>query len=310
MHRAEDNALNTTLNILRRNGWRQSDLYRVIVAMLLAVVFTSPAWRYIGWAIWRYEHARPIVLVPLVVAWLIWVRRARLRNVMPGQVWPGWLMILAGAQLYFFSYFYYELITAWCLGAVLLVFGAFIVTTGRSVLVQFLPAWVALLLLVPIPLTAMILLSTPVQLAEAHAITGIYRGVGLQASVLEDPRYPMVLVGSVSLPLASACKGLATALALSIISYGFVFGTPLRTSVRFGVLVLTPLIAILCSSLSLLCTLWVYDQWALVTADTVRAVSEWVTLLFAFLIVTGLLRLLTLISVPVYEFHLASEHRG
>jgi hypothetical protein len=262
------------------------------------------------WAVWNYEHARPVVLVPLVVAWLIWVRRARIRNVVPGQVWPGWLLIMAGAQLYFFSYFYYELLTAWCLGAVLMVFGAFIVTTGRSVLVQFKPAWVALLLLVPIPVTAMELISTPVQLTEAHAITAIYRTAGMQAQVIEDVRYPVVLVGSASLPLASACKGVATALALSIISYGFVFGTPLRGSVRIGVLVLTPLIAVLCSSLSLLCTLWVYDKWALVTADTVRAVSEWVTLLFAFLIVTGLLRLLTLVSVPVYEFHLASEHRA
>lgn len=302
--------MNTTLNILKRNGWRGSDLIRITLAMLAAVVVTYPAWLYIfGYAVLHYEHARPIVLVPLVVAWLLWVRRARVRNVVPGQVWPGWLLLAAGTQLHFFSFFDGErLLTAWALGAVLMVFGAFIVTTGKSVLLQFKPAWFALLLLVPLPLTMMELLSAPIQLGEAQAITAIYRGMGIDAFVLQDPRYPVVCVGSATLPVASACKGLATALALMIICYGFVFGAPLRASVRIGLLVLSPVIALLCSSLSLLCTLWVYDQTALVTADTVRVVSEWVTLLFAFLLVAGLLRLMMMVSIPVYEFHLASDH--
>lgn len=303
--------MNTTLSILKRNGWRRTDLIRTVLTVLAAFVATYPAWSYMfGYAVLHYEHARPIVLVPLVVAWLLWVRRARVRNVVPGQAWPGWLLIAAGAQLHFFSFFLESetLLTTWCLGAVLVVFGAFIVTTGKSMLLQFKPVWFALLFLVPFPLTAMDLLSTPVQLGEAEAITAIYRAFGAEASVLHDPRYPMVFVGSATLPLASACKGLATALALMIICYGFVFGAPLRNSIRIGLLVLSPLIALLCSSLSLLCTLWVYDQTALVTADMVRAVSEWVTLLFAFLLVAGLLRLLMLVSVPVYEFHLASDH--
>ena len=302
--------MQTTLNILKRNGWSRTDLVRVGLAMLAAVVVTYPAWSYIfGYAIVHYEYARPIVLVPLVVAWLLWVRRARLRNVVPGQVWPGWLLLAAGAQLHFFSFFENEpLLSTWCLGAVLMVFGALIVTTGKSVLLQFKSAWFALLFLVPIPITAADLLSMPIQLGEAQAITTIYQSFGMDAFVINDPRYPMVCVGDATLPLASTCKGMATALALMIICYGFVFGAPLRTSVRVGLLLLSPVIAVFCSSLSLLCTLWVYDQAALVTADTVRAVSEWVTLLFAFLLVAGVLRLLMLVSVPVYEFHLASDH--
>ncbi|MEM9019221.1 MAG: archaeosortase/exosortase family protein [Planctomycetota bacterium] len=302
--------LNTTLNILKRNGWQRADLIRIVLSVAAAVLMTYPAWVYIfGFAVVHYEHARPIVLVPLVVIWLIWVRRARARNIVPGQVWPGWLLLAAGAQLYYFSFFENErLVTTWCLGAVFIVFGALIVTTGKSVLFQFKPAWFALFLLVPFPVTAMNLLSTPIQLGEAQVITAAYRAVGVDAHVIVDPRYPMVCIGSATLPVDSACKGVATALALLIICYGFVFGAPLRTPIRVGLLVLSPVIAVLCSSLSLFCTLWVYDQMALVTADTVRAVSEWLTLLFAFLLVAGLLRFLMLVSIPVYEFHLATDH--
>lgn len=300
--------MNPIPRVLVKNGWTRGDAARVLAALCAAGVATFPAWIELVKSILRHEHTRPIVLVPLIAGWLVWVRRSRFRYVRPGEVWPGWIMLAAGAQFYYMGYYLFGLRSAWYLGAILMVGGALVVTTGASVLRQFRPAWLVLLLLVPVPLTLAQMVALPIQLAEAHAIGFLYGLVGIDVEIVRSSGTYMLTVGSAILPLESACKGLATAMSLFLICYGFVFGAPLRTPVRVGLLVLSPVIALCCSALALLCTLWVYDQAAFMTADLVRAVSEWVTLLLAFMLIAAVLRLLAWASVPVYEYHLASEY--
>jgi len=294
--------------VLLKNGWTRSDGVRLLAALLAAGVATYPAWIELAKTVMRYEHTRPIVLVPLIAAWLVWVRRARFRYIRPGETWPGWILLAAGAQFYYMGYYLFGLRSAWYFGAILLVAGAVVVTTGASVVRQFRPAWLILLLLVPVPITLAEMVALPIQLGEAYAISHLYALIGLDVSVVQSSGSYLLTVGSAVLPLESACKGLATAMSLLLICYGFVFGAPLRMPVRVGLLVLSPVIAILCSALALLCTLWVYDQTALLTADLVRAASEWVTLLLAFMLIASALRVLSWASVPVYEYHLASEY--
>lgn len=294
--------------VLRKNGWSRGDIVRVVAALVAATIATHAAWFELFRTAIRYEHSRPIVLVPFIAAWLVWVRRARFRYVWPGDTWPGWIMLAAGAQFYYMGYSFYGLRSTWYLGALLMMGGALVVTTGVSVLKQFRPAWLVMLLLVPVPITIAQMVSLPIQLAEAKSITFLYGLLGFEAGVVKVSGAYMLTVGSAVLPLESACKGIATAMSLFLICYGFVFGTPLRMPVRLGLLALSPVIAILCSALALGCTLWVYDRTALVTADTVRAVSEWATLLLAFLVIASMLRVLAWASVPVYEYHLASEY--
>ena len=296
------------IKMLARNGWRRSDGVRLVLALAAAFVATWSAWADMAGAAIRHDYARPIVLVVPIMAWLVWVRRARFRFVRPGGYGVGWVVLIAGAQLFYMAQYVYPMRSAWHLGAVLMVGGAIIASTGKSVVKQFMPAWLIMPLLVPVPYTVASLIASPMQLFEAHAIAWLYGlfGVGVQVIDLA-PGASRLVVGDTTLPLASACKGLPTVLSLMLISYGFVFGSPMRASVRATLLLISPVIALICSALALGGTLWLYDgRSALMTADLIRALSEWATLLIAFLLIAGALRVLVWASVPVHQYHLAS----
>lgn len=301
----------TAIKMLARNGWRKSDGVRLVLAVTAALIATWSAWRDMAIAAIQNDYARPIVLVIPIMVWLVWVRRARFRFVRPGGYAIGWVVLIAGAQLFYMAHYVFQLRSAWHLGAVLMVAGAIIASTGKSVVKQFMPAWLIMLLLVPVPYTLAVLIASPIQLFEAHAIGGLYGLFGVNVEVATattvTPDTSRLVVGDTTLHLASVCKGLPTIMSLMLISYGFVFGSPMRSSVRATLLMISPVIALLCSALALGGTLWLYDGRATpMTADLIRALSEWMTLLFAFLLIAGALRVLAWASVPVHRYHLAS----
>ncbi len=302
------------IKMLARNGWRFSDGARLLLAFTVVMIATWPAWRDMAWAAIINDYARPIVLVIPIVAWLIWVRRARFRFVRPGGNGIGWVILFAGAQFYYMSLPLFHLRSGWHLGAVLMLAGTIIICTGRSVIKQFMPAWLILPLLVPVPYTVAALIASPIQHFEANAIAALYGLFDIDVDLLIHiaPGASRLVVGSTSLPLDTACKGLSTVLSLMLISYGFVFSSPMRPMVRAILLLISPVIALMCSALALGGTLWLYDgRSGLMTADLdlIRVFSEWATLLLAFLLIAGALRLLVWASVPVHPYHLASSSR-
>ena len=299
------------IKTLARNGWRLADAARLVLAVGAALLATWPAWRDMIGAAIRNDYARPIVLVIPVMIWLIWVRRARFRFVRPGGSGPGLIILAAGVQLFLMAQFVFQLRSAWHLGAVLILAGAIVTCTGKSVVKQFLPAWLIMPLLVPVPHTIAVLIASPIQYFEANAIATLYSVFGISVDILRStPGSSRLVVQGAVLPLDSVCKGLPTIVSLMLISYGFVFGSPMRGSVRITLLLITPIIALLCSAMALGGTLWLYDgRSVLMTDDLIRALSEWATLLLAFLLIAGALRVLVWASVPVHQYHLASASR-
>ncbi len=300
------------IQMLARNGWRSSDGVRLALTLAAAIALTWPAWNDMATAAILNDYARPIVLVIPIMCWLIWVRRARFRFIRPGSSSIGWVVLFAGLQFFFMAHHLYGLRSAWHLGAVLIVAGTIFACTGNSVVRQFLPAWLLMPLLVPVPYTLAALIATPFQLFEAYVIASLYGvfGVGVEVFCHNPGGARRLVVGSTSLPLDTACKGLPTMLSLLLISYGFVFGSPMRPLVRASLLLISPVVALLCSALALGGTLWLYDgRSALMTADLIRALSEWATLLLAFLLIAGALRVMVWASVPVHQYHLASASR-
>lgn len=298
----------TAIKMLARNGWRSTDAVRLALAVVAALLATRAAWVDMAGAAIRNDYARPMVLVIPVMIWLVWVRRARFRFVRPGGYALGWVVLFAGVQLFYMAQYAYPMRSAWHMGAVLMLAGAIIVCTGKSVVKQFMPAWLIMPLLVPVPHTVAALIASPIQLFEANAIAALYGLFNVDVQVIASaPGLSRLIVGGTDLPLDTACKGLPTILSLMLISYGFVFGSPMRPSVRATLLLISPVVALLCSALALGGTLWLYDgRSALMTADLIRALSEWATLLFAFLLIAGSLRVLIWASVPVHQYHLAS----
>jgi|GEM_PF-645924 len=304
------NNLSRTTKTLARNGWRTSHGVRLLIALAVAFVATWPAWREMVDAAIHNENARTSILVLPVILWLVWVRRARFRFIRPGGYTIGLLLLVAGIQFYYMSQYIYGLRSISHLGAVLIVAGAVLVCTGDSLVKQFLPAWAILPLLVPVPVTLAVLIARPIQFFEAESIASIYGLLGVSVEVFSGPGEGRVLVGGRTLPIDNMCKGLPTILSLLLIIYGFVFSSPMRATVRTALLLIAPLVALICSALALGGTLWLYDGWStLMIADLIRALSEWVTLLIAFLLIAGSLRLLTWASVPIYQYHLASTSR-
>lgn len=295
------------MKMLARNGWRRADGVRLLLAVVAAVVATLPAWVDMAAASLSSDIARPSVLVLPIMAWLIWVRRARFRNVRPGGYSLGWIILVSGAQLYFVGHYAYGLRSPWHIGAVMLVAGAILVCTGKSAFKQFLPAWLLLPFVVPVPDTLALLIAQPIQLFEAHSIAWLYGLLGVPVEVFSRPVNSLMVVGGEQLLVDNVCKGLPTMMSLVLICYGFVFGSPMRPSVRAGILLAAPFVALLCSASALCATLWLYNGHSSpMTADLIRSMTQWGTLLLAFLLITVLLRMLAWASVPVYQYNLAS----
>lgn len=293
--------------ILARNGWKASDAVRLLLVLCACMVATWPAWLEMFSAATRHGDAQPGLMVLPVMAWLIWVRRARLRFLKPGRYEIGWAVLIAGAQFFYMGLYIYELRSAWHLGAVLMFAGGVFVCTGRSVVKQFLPASLIMPMLVPVPQTLAVLISTPIQEFEANAIAALYSLFGVGVDVFTTPAANWMVVGGTTLPLEHVCKGLPTILSLMVVTYGFVFGSPLRPLVRLLLLVLSPLVALLSTAVTLGGTLWLYDSdWAL-SQQTISTLTGWLTLLLAFLLTVSLLRVLSWASVPVHQYHLASS---
>lgn len=292
-----------------RNGWTTRDVVRLVVALAAVFTVTWPAWSEMAQLALMNDYARPNVLVLPIMIWLIWVRRARFRFVRPGGTGIGWVVLIAGTQLYFMNEYMYDLRSPGHLGAVMMVAGAVLACTGKSLIKHFIPAWAILPFLVPVPVTLAQLIATPLQEFEANSIATLYGLIGIEVTVVTNQMPSLLIIGDneTKLTLGMVCKGLPTMMSLMLISYGFVFGSPMRPIVRAVLLLIAPLIALLCSALALGGTLWLYDgRSALMTADLIRALSEWVTLLIAFLLIAGALRLLSWASVPVHQYHLAS----
>ena len=288
--------LHQAAKTLARNGWRLHHAVLLLVLFVMAVALTWSAWVDMATMVIRNDYAR-----------LVWVRRARFRFVKPGGPGLGIIVLISGIQLYMVAEYYYGLRSAAQFGAVMTVAGVFLLVTGKSVVRPFLPAWAILPFLVPVPATLAALIAKPIQLFEAESIAALYGLLGVSVKVLNSPGTSQVVVGQTAIPLDNVCKGLPTILSLMLISYGFVFGSPMRPVVRGTLLVIAPIIALVCSSIALGGTLWLYDgRSTLMAADLIRAASEWATLLLAFLLIAGSLRLLTWASVPVHQYHLAS----
>lgn len=287
---------------LKKNGWT---VWHFMSAFLMMWAAVAVSWR--GWAeivtlgVTR-DVAGHVFLVPVVVVWLVWVRRKRMRLCRPSNPFPGLIMAGIGAALYVYGE---KRVHPWLfhIGAVLLPAGCVVGILGRQVLRSYLPAFIILLAMIPPPIAWAEQLAQPLQVATGSLCTWIYGLLGSSASMTGQH----LRIGDASMRLNDVCGGLPMAMSLFLISYGFVFGVPLRMSVRLAVLLLSPLSAVVCSALAMVGTFWLYGGLSQETADVWLRVGEWVMLVVAFLLLVALIRALTWASVPVRHYTLAYD---
>ena len=84
------------------------------------------------------------------------------------------------------------------------------------------------------------------------------------------------------------------------------FGLPLRNSVRFIVLLASPISAILCNVIRVVPTAYIYGYASSETGYYLHEVLGWLMLPLSFMILLGVIRLLRWAMVPVMRYSLAA----
>lgn len=287
---------------LGRNRWDGWHLGGGLVMLVLGVIVTRDAWADIFHIAVRDEESSHIFLVPLVFAWLIWSRRVRLRQCRPSGTWAGPVLAAAGWAVWSIGY-NNAIQSFWHGGALLMVLGCFVAMLGFEVIRRFLPAFVVLVFLIPVPGMVRQRIAIPLQVYTAEVTDALFKIIGLPVSRAGS----VLTINGVDVGIVEACNGLRMVFALTLVSCAFAFGTPLRWYVRLIVVAASPVSAILCNVVRLVPTVWLHGYASADTADAFHEFSGWGMLVVAFLLLFGIIRVLRWAHVPVAQYTLAYD---
>lgn len=285
-----------------RASWTPSHFIGAAALGTIGVFATRDAWLDILRVATTDEESSHILLVPIVAAWMAWIRRIRLRFCPPTGTWIGPPIALAGWAMSAWGY-YGEVLAAWHAGAIAMVVGCILSVVGKNVLFRFMPSFVVLAFMVPVPGGLRQQVAVPLQTATAAVTQGIFEilGVAVQRSG------NLLIINNVDVTVAEACNGMRMVFALILVSYAFAFSMPLRNSVRALVLLASPLAAIVCNVFRLLPTIWMYGYGSHTIAEGFHDLSGWLMLPVAFLLLLGIIRLLRWALIPVARYTLAYQ---
>ncbi len=287
----------------RTPGWTWPRIIGGISALtLIGVLVACDAWADIYHIAMSDEESSHVFLVPFVVAYLIWVRRRRLRHVQPNGFWIGPILVALG-------WFCYRLgdtrlwQSVWQGGAIFIAIGCLLTAYGGQIARQLIPAFLVLVFLIPVPGRVRQRIAIPMQNATARVTQGLFD----LADVPVTRAGNLLSMNGVDVAIAEACNGLRMVFALVLVCYAFAFGNPLRPYARVLIIAASPLAAIICNVARLVPTVYVYGHFSTEFADLFHVISGWFMLFVAFLMLIGILRLLRWALIPVTQFTLASD---
>lgn len=273
-----------------------------VLMAALGVLVGFDAWADIFHLAARDEESSHIFLVPIVIAWLVWVRRQRIRHLRPHDFWIGPVMVaLSWAMMYVGEWRLWQ--SVWHAGAIGIVVGAFLSVTGLPTLRAFLPAFLVLVFMVPVPGRVRQQIAMPMQNTTAALAEGFFELT--DTSVTRSGN--LLRINGVDVAVAEACNGQRMVFALTLVCYAFAFGNPLRPWVRVLIVLASPVVAIICNVVRLIPTVYAYGYLSTEQADLFHDVSGWVMLFAAFFILMGILRVLRWSMVPVQPYTLAHD---
>jgi exosortase len=267
----------------------------------LGVLATFEAWKDIYTIAKNDEEYSHIFLVPIVAIWMVWVRRMRFRHCKPSATILGPLIVAVGWYASWYG-FRHGVQALWHGGAVMVVLGCMISILGKNVIFRFFPAIAVMIFLVPAPGRLRQEISLPLQSWTARAAQTCLETVGIDTEVLGN----QLFINGNPVTVAEACNGMRMVFPLILIAYAFSFGLPLRNSVRFLVLLASPLTALACNVIRILPLIWLYGNKDPI-ADTFHKWSGWMMLPIAFFSLMAIIRLLRWAMLPVTRYHLASQ---
>lgn len=282
--------------------WTRWHIAGAALMAALGVVVTSGAFADIFAKASTNEESSHIFLVPLVAAWMIYVRAGRARYCRPTLTILGPIIVAIGWLSWTYGYwhnrdlFYHT-------GAVVLVIGCVVSVLGKHVLTRFFPAVLVLAFLVPVPNRWRQKLAVPLQnfTAQVSQTTMEVMGVDVQRDGNQ------LVVNKQPVNIVEACNGMRMVFPLILVGFAFSYGMPLKQWVRILLIGLSPLAAIFCNVLRILPTIWIYGYGSTTWGDQFHFVSGWMMLPLAFLLLLTAIRVLRWAMIPVMRYTLASQ---
>lgn len=287
----------------RTDRLTQWHLLAALVLGALGVVATWGAWADIYTLASKDEEYSHIFLVPIVALAMVMVRRMRMRHCRPSGMILGVVLVAVGWVTWSYGYTHARQ-AMWHLGAVIIVLGCMLSVLGKNVIFRFFPAIAVLIFLVPVPGRLRQQIALPLQAWTARTAQTGLEICGVETEVSGNT----LSINGRPVTVAEACNGLRMVFPLLLVSYAFSFALPLRNSVRFFVLLASPLVAIFCNVLRTVPTIWLYGNRSRELADAFHEWSGWAMLLISFLLLLGIIKALKWAMLPLTRFHLASQY--
>ena len=248
------------------------------------------------------EEQSHILLVPFIAAWLLWLRRSRLRYVRVRPSFLGPACVVAGTIMSWWG-FQSGTQVAWHAGAGLTVLGALFSFTGLQPVKQFLPVFGVLVFALPVPGTIRQEIALPLQALATQVTQATLELVGVPAMRLGN----VLVINGEHVAVGEACNGMRMVFAFGLVVYAFAFSTPLKLSTRLTILALSPVAALVCNVIRLVPTSLIYGYGSVEGAKWFHDVTGWLMLPVALIILVSVLRLFTWLEIPVSPFRLASQ---
>jgi exosortase len=261
----------------QQSPWTARQLVLAAIVVAAAVLAMGSSWA--DWAEISASDAEfsQVFLVVPFGAIILWVDRARFKGIKGEASWVGPLIVASGWGLAWYGYNNAHQ-SLWHAGAVLVALGAGIAVLGHGVLLRFLPVFMMLAFMVPLSNRTRLQIAEPLQRVMAIIVANVLQffgePVGRQGNLLT--------VNGQQVAIAEACNGLRMVFTLILVCWLFAFVTPLKTWVRWLIILLSPLTALVCNIFRLIPTLVLYGHASKETADWFHDGAGWAMLPVAF----------------------------
>lgn len=286
----------------RGKPWQLRD-YALLALLLIAGVAVNrqALWDIIALGMRDAEQSH-IFLAPIVAAWLLWLRRSRLRSIM---LRPSYLGPIVVVIAWLISWWGFESGTqvAWHGGALLCLVGLIISLTGTTPLTRLAPVFAVLVFMLPVPGEIRHRIAYPMQQLATGVTHAMLEFIGVSAVRSGN----VLIINGEHVAVGEACNGMRMVFALTLVVYAFAFGTPLKPGTRAVLLVLSPLIAMVCNVIRLVPTSLIFGYGSAELAQSFHDIAGWVMLPLALVILVGVLRTIRWLDFPVTSFRLASQ---
>lgn len=277
--------------------WNSRDAW-VVGALIAAALYAFwPAWTDLYLQAERRTDNGYIFLVPVVAAYLAWLRRSRMQFVMRRPSLSALPIVGAAVALAWWGE-QTDTRAAVHLGAVLALCSCAVAVAGTEVLRQYFPVFLALLFLIPVPAEVRKWLAGPLQ----SLAVGVTQEVLDVLGIATERAGNSIQIAGRSIFVGEACDGMRMVFALALTFFAFVFSVPLRPMARIALLVASPVIAIVCNVVRLVPTALAYAYESAQDAERFHDVAGWLMLPLAIVMLLGLIRFMRWLDLPVFTW--------